>query len=174
MTRSGAADEGDGFNRRSGRARCPTERRWLGIDPSNRGRHGKGAGSGSGPSRSPESLPGSRHGWVELHDVTLAERTKFIGDFDQGDIQGDTHPEDGWKPQHFRSAATQEVRTMQTNEEVEFIGIPEWRRRIGCSRDSGYRAAGWNDISGVFYSPFAIRGEGHRLRQAVPNSIPHA
>jgi len=64
--------------------------------------------------------------------------------------------------------------TMQAREDVEFIGIPEWCRRVGCSRDSGYRAAGWNDISGVFYSPFAIRGESHRLRQAVPNSIPHA
>lgn len=33
---------------------------------------------------------------------------------------------------------------------VEFIGIPEWCRRVGCSLDSGYRAARRGDIPGLF------------------------
>jgi predicted DNA-binding transcriptional regulator AlpA len=33
---------------------------------------------------------------------------------------------------------------------VEFIGIPEWCRRVGCSRESGYRAARRDEIPGLF------------------------
>lgn len=33
---------------------------------------------------------------------------------------------------------------------VEFIGIPEWCRRVGCSLDSGYRAARRGQIPGLF------------------------
>jgi predicted DNA-binding transcriptional regulator AlpA len=33
---------------------------------------------------------------------------------------------------------------------AEFIGIPEWCRRVGCSRESGYRAARRNEIPGLF------------------------
>ena len=33
---------------------------------------------------------------------------------------------------------------------VEFIGIPEWCRRVGCSLDTGYRAARRSDIPGLF------------------------
>jgi len=33
---------------------------------------------------------------------------------------------------------------------VEFIGIPEWCKRVGCSLDSGYRAARRNEIAGMF------------------------
>jgi hypothetical protein len=33
---------------------------------------------------------------------------------------------------------------------AEFIGVPEWCDRIGCSRDSGYRAARRGDIPGLF------------------------
>ena len=33
---------------------------------------------------------------------------------------------------------------------VEFIGIPEWCRRVGCSLDTGYRAARRHDIPGLF------------------------
>jgi predicted DNA-binding transcriptional regulator AlpA len=32
----------------------------------------------------------------------------------------------------------------------EFIGIPEWCRRVGCSRESGYRAARREEIPGLF------------------------
>jgi predicted DNA-binding transcriptional regulator AlpA len=32
----------------------------------------------------------------------------------------------------------------------EFIGIPEWCRRVGCSLDSGYRAARRDEIPGLF------------------------
>lgn len=32
----------------------------------------------------------------------------------------------------------------------EFISIPVWCKRIGCSLDSGYRAARRNDIPGLF------------------------
>jgi hypothetical protein len=32
----------------------------------------------------------------------------------------------------------------------EFIGIPEWCRRVGCSRESGYRAARRDEIPGLF------------------------
>lgn len=34
--------------------------------------------------------------------------------------------------------------------EVEFISIPEWCRRVGCSLDAGYRAARCNQIAGLF------------------------
>ena len=34
--------------------------------------------------------------------------------------------------------------------DVEFIGIPEWCRRVGCSLDTGYRAARRRDIPGLF------------------------
>lgn len=33
---------------------------------------------------------------------------------------------------------------------AEFIGIPEWCRRVGCSRESGYRAARRDEIPGLF------------------------
>jgi predicted DNA-binding transcriptional regulator AlpA len=33
---------------------------------------------------------------------------------------------------------------------VEFISIPEWSRRLGCSRESGYRAARRGEIPGLF------------------------
>lgn len=33
---------------------------------------------------------------------------------------------------------------------AEFIGIPEWCRRVGCSRESGYRAARRGEIPGLF------------------------
>ncbi len=33
---------------------------------------------------------------------------------------------------------------------VEFISIPEWCRRVGCSLDSGYRAARRGEIPGLF------------------------
>jgi predicted DNA-binding transcriptional regulator AlpA len=35
-------------------------------------------------------------------------------------------------------------------ETPEFIGIPEWCRRVGCSRESGYRAARRDEIPGLF------------------------
>ena len=35
-------------------------------------------------------------------------------------------------------------------EDVEFISIPEWCKRVGCSLDSGYRAARRNEIAGMF------------------------
>ncbi len=35
-------------------------------------------------------------------------------------------------------------------EGAEFIGIPEWCRRVGCSRESGYRAARRDEIPGLF------------------------
>lgn len=34
--------------------------------------------------------------------------------------------------------------------DVEFITIPEWCRRVGCSLDAGYRAARCNQIAGLF------------------------
>ncbi len=37
-----------------------------------------------------------------------------------------------------------------TTETPEFIGIPEWCRRVGCSLDSGYRAARRDEIPGLF------------------------
>ncbi len=33
---------------------------------------------------------------------------------------------------------------------VEFVSIPEWCRRVGCSLDSGYRAARRDEIPGLF------------------------
>lgn len=33
---------------------------------------------------------------------------------------------------------------------TEFIGVPEWCRRVGCSLDAGYRAARNNEIPGIF------------------------
>lgn len=33
---------------------------------------------------------------------------------------------------------------------AEFISIPEWCRRVGCSLDSGYRAARRGEIPGLF------------------------
>jgi hypothetical protein len=32
----------------------------------------------------------------------------------------------------------------------EFISVPVWCKRVGCSLDSGYRAARRNDIPGMF------------------------
>jgi hypothetical protein len=37
-----------------------------------------------------------------------------------------------------------------TDLEPEFISIPVWCERVGCSLDSGYRAARRNDIPGLF------------------------
>ena len=31
-----------------------------------------------------------------------------------------------------------------------FIGVPEWCRRVGCSRESGYQAARQDEIPGLF------------------------
>lgn len=33
---------------------------------------------------------------------------------------------------------------------VEFVSVPEWCRRVGCSLDAGYRAARRNEIAGLF------------------------
>jgi hypothetical protein len=33
---------------------------------------------------------------------------------------------------------------------VEFISVPEWCRRVGCSLDAGYRAARRDEIVGLF------------------------
>ena len=38
----------------------------------------------------------------------------------------------------------------ETPKGIEFIGIPEWCRRVGCSRESGYRAARRDEIPGLF------------------------
>ena len=35
-------------------------------------------------------------------------------------------------------------------QDVEFISIPEWCRRVGCAPDSGYRAARRGEIPGMF------------------------
>ncbi len=40
--------------------------------------------------------------------------------------------------------------TPQSTKEVEFISIPEWCQRVGCSLDSGYRAARRGEIPGLF------------------------
>ena len=37
-----------------------------------------------------------------------------------------------------------------TANECEFVLIAEWCRRVGCSLDSGYRAARRHDIPGMF------------------------
>jgi hypothetical protein len=37
-----------------------------------------------------------------------------------------------------------------TRDGVEFISVPEWCRRVGCSMDAGYRAARRNEIAGLF------------------------
>lgn len=64
-------------------------------------------------------------------------------------------------------------------EGVEFISIPEWCRRVGCSVDSGYRAARNDQIAGLFRIGRLIRvnwpafvaatavsgGDGVRLRE---------
>ncbi len=34
--------------------------------------------------------------------------------------------------------------------ECEFVSIPEWCDRVGCSLDTGYRAARRNEIPGLF------------------------
>ncbi len=33
---------------------------------------------------------------------------------------------------------------------LEFISVPEWCRRVGCSLDAGYRAARRGEIAGLF------------------------
>lgn len=38
----------------------------------------------------------------------------------------------------------------QARVDPEFISIPEWCRRVGCSLDAGYKAARRNEISGLF------------------------
>jgi len=42
------------------------------------------------------------------------------------------------------------METGMTNHHAQFISIPEWCRRVGCSPDSGYRAAQRNQIPGSF------------------------
>lgn len=37
-----------------------------------------------------------------------------------------------------------------TAKECEFVSIPEWCGRVGCSLDTGYRAARRNQIPGLF------------------------
>lgn len=37
-----------------------------------------------------------------------------------------------------------------TANEYEFVSIPEWCGRVGCSLDTGYRAARRNEIPGLF------------------------
>jgi hypothetical protein len=34
--------------------------------------------------------------------------------------------------------------------DVEFISVPEWCRRMGCSLDSGYRAVRRDQVPGLF------------------------
>jgi hypothetical protein len=33
---------------------------------------------------------------------------------------------------------------------VQFISVPEWCKRVGCSLDAGYRAARRDEIAGLF------------------------
>jgi predicted DNA-binding transcriptional regulator AlpA len=40
--------------------------------------------------------------------------------------------------------------TSTTNTEAEFISVPEWCSRVGCSLDTGYRAARRDKIPGLF------------------------
>ncbi len=37
-----------------------------------------------------------------------------------------------------------------TPNECEFVSIPEWCERVGCSLDTGYRVARRNEIPGLF------------------------
>ena len=37
-----------------------------------------------------------------------------------------------------------------TTSPTEFISVPEWCRRVGCSLDAGYRAARRSEIPGLF------------------------
>jgi predicted DNA-binding transcriptional regulator AlpA len=39
---------------------------------------------------------------------------------------------------------------LATTNECEFVSIPEWCGRVGCSLDTGYRAARRNEIPGLF------------------------
>ena len=41
--------------------------------------------------------------------------------------------------------------------ELEFITVAEWCRRVGCSLDSGYRAARRGEIPGLFRSGRMMR-----------------
>ena len=45
---------------------------------------------------------------------------------------------------HLRPEPTAQV------QDVEFITIPEWSRRLGCTADSGYRAARRDEIPGLY------------------------
>jgi hypothetical protein len=52
-----------------------------------------------------------------------------------------------------RSRVTPQAETdyePRETERSEFIGIPEWSRRAGCSRESGYRVARRDEIPGLF------------------------
>ena len=49
-----------------------------------------------------------------------------------------------------RTASPDWRRIDETAAGAEFIGIPEWCRRVGCSRESGYRAARRDEIPGLF------------------------
>jgi len=49
-----------------------------------------------------------------------------------------------------RTASPDGRRIDETAKASEFIGIPEWCRRVGCSRESGYRAARRHEIPGLF------------------------
>ena len=49
-----------------------------------------------------------------------------------------------------RQAQIETTRSSAPQERAEFIGIPEWCRRVGCSRESGYRAARRDEIPGLF------------------------
>lgn len=53
------------------------------------------------------------------------------------------------RPAHGASQA--DLGRQRTEQQTaEFIGIPEWCRRVGCSRESGYRAARRDQIPGLF------------------------
>jgi len=43
---------------------------------------------------------------------------------------------------------------------TEFITISEWCRRVGCSLDSGYRAARRGEMPGLFRVGVKLRGSG--------------
>jgi predicted DNA-binding transcriptional regulator AlpA len=50
-----------------------------------------------------------------------------------------------------RRASQADLGRQRTEQQTaEFIGIPEWCRRVGCSRESGYRAARRDQIPGLF------------------------
>ena len=85
-------------------------------------------------------------------EVIPEERHPVVGNQARGDLlRSRSAVSDALMPRRPGGAPPADLgRQRDEQQTAEFISVPEWCRRVGCSRESGYRAARRDEIPGLF------------------------